>query len=100
MANPFSPTAGSNKVIAATTSSGSVALATQSSEETALISNDGTTGAYVKFGPSAPTATNADIPIAGGTSRVVAIDKTWTHAAAIMASGTANISIMLGYGGS
>lgn len=100
MANPFSQTTGSNKVIAATTTSGSVALAAITTEETILISNDGTTGAYVRFGSSAPTATNADLPIAGGTSRVVALDKSWTHAAAIMATGTANISFSTGYGGS
>lgn len=95
----FLPIADGSVKIAATTSSGNVSLGTLDiSVKDVLVTNLGTTTAFVKLGVSGVTAgTDNDVPIPAGQSRMLNREKA-THAAAIMSSLTGDVWFTLGVG--
>jgi hypothetical protein len=103
----FHPVPQSTKSVSASTTSGSVAFDLTimgSGGVDILVTNPGTTLAFVDFGSgSAPTASAVDTPIPAGSSRVLRVNNPdsapLTHAAAVMASGTATIYFTPGQGG-
>lgn len=86
--------------VSATTSTGNVSLgaAFAAREADIVVSNLGTTWAYVKFGASDVTATSAGFPVPPGTSIILGKPAQATHAAAIMVSGSATIAFTPGQG--
>lgn len=97
--HPFRPTLVGTVNVSATTSSQAVALATSPVfRKDVVITNTGTTTAFVEFGGSAVTAAAASgLPVLGpGQIRVHAGDA--THAAVIMASSTATVYFSAGVG--
>lgn len=104
----FQPTDGSTVKIAATVSSGRHILGGQPDTSDnqrfqVRVTNDGTTVAYIKFGDSTVAATAADIPLMPGSTSVFSLSvpygvTTGLYAAAIMASGTANVCFTTGVG--
>jgi hypothetical protein len=103
----FQPTDGSTAKISGTTTSARVILGGQPSPGgqrfQVRVTNDGTTVAYLKFGASTVTATTSDIPLMPGSTSVFSVtvpelNTTGLYAAAIMASGTANICLTTGAG--
>jgi hypothetical protein len=103
----FQPTDGATVKIAATTTTGNHILGGQPSPGGQRIqfrvTNDGTTVAYIRFGNSSVAATTSDIPLMPGSTSVLSVTvpdtlTTGLYAAAIMASGTANICFTTGVG--
>lgn len=103
----FQPTDGATVKIAATIASGRILLGGQPSPPgqrfQVRVTNDGTTVAYVKFGSSTVAATAADMPLMPGSTSVISLTvpdtvTTGMYGAAIMATGTANISFTTGTG--
>jgi hypothetical protein len=94
----FAPDFGAGTTISATTASASVTLTGQAvNDGDLLIYSPGTTLAFCKWGVGAQTATNAGVPIPPGTVQTFYKGNADT-VACIMASGTATIQIMPGYG--
>jgi hypothetical protein len=94
----FTAATGLTQTIAGTVASASITLtAVGVNNPHALISNEGTTTAFIRFGIGAQTATAADVPLLGGNQVVLNIGGANT-VAAIMATGTANIYVTPGYG--
>ena len=64
-----------------------------------LVANDGANTAFVIFGGSAVDATVTNgVPVLAGKSRLFGMGPQVTHAAAICASGTANLHFVTGRG--
>lgn len=103
----FQPTMGATVTIAATGTSARALLGGQPEAAGAKhqyrIVNPGTTLAYVRFGDKTVTATNADVPVLPGSALILTYQvpdgvTDGLYLAAILASGTATLSITTGVG--
>lgn len=87
--------------ISATTSSAATALATAGADNLRQIEiqNNGSAVVFVESGISTVVATvAASYPVLPGQSKVVTIQRTHTHIAAISASGTQTLYVSVGFG--
>ena len=97
--HPFKPTPAGTVNISATTSSQSVALSpVPLNRKDVVVTNSGTTTAFVEFGGSSVTASaSTGLPVLGGQQiRVHAGD--YTYAACLLASATGTVYFSSGVG--
>ena len=97
--NIFTKT-GNTVSVSATTSTGNVSLGSAFAgvECDVVVSNLGTTWAYAEFGNSAVEAASTSYPLGPGMQIALRKPAQSTHAAAIMASGSATILFTPGHG--
>lgn len=103
---PFNAYNGGDGVtMTATTASSSVALVGAStSAPFAFVCNQGTGWIFIKFGDSTVTASTASMAVPPGACSLVTITIVGsnafpTHMAAVTATGSANVQVTMGYGG-
>lgn len=85
-------------VLSASTTSASGAVA-MDCPTTVRVTNDGSMVAYVCSDVTAPTATSANTPIMPGATEMFSFNPQHKYVAAIMASGTANVTFCFSVGG-
>lgn len=87
----FSPS-GSSVKVAATTTTGQVSLGAVA--KSVRVFNAAAAPAFIAFGVSAATAAvdgTASVPVAAGATEVFSVNRTITHAAAILTTGTGDV---------
>lgn len=94
---------GSNVVVPATTVSSAatqlLAAIVPTGNYNVRVAQDGLTTGFIRFGNAAvAAATAADIPILGGSERILQWPGDATHCTVIMRSGTANFDVSFGLG--
>lgn len=95
---PFTPAPGKTVTVSGSTTSASTAIDTLTLGGQVLCTNAGTVVAFVKAGVGAQTATSADMPLAGGTSRIITVPAGTDTVAGITATSTANLYFTPGHG--
>lgn len=94
---PFQPTPGSTNSISVSTSSANANI--PEAGESILLTNSGSTLAYVRTGQGSSTAaTTADMPLAAGASRIITRSANHDYVAAITASSTTTLLVTAGTG--
>ena len=86
MTIPFGPQLGETVSVSATASTASAAISINRAS-TLVVSNTGSSLAYVSWGAGSATATTSDYPVLSGSKEPVTIPNTVTHVAAICDSG-------------
>lgn len=97
--NAFQPNDANTVNLATGTSTGNVALPTRVSNGLRVY-NSGTDTVFIKFGTSSSVtaATTTSMPIPGGAVEILSCPPTYTHVAAITASGTPTVYFTTGDG--
>lgn len=107
MAIAFQPTPGTTVAVTTSTTSARAAIkgdpVSPNTRMQFLVSNEGTTTAFVRFGDSTVTATETDTPVLGGRQQVFSVSTPdgvtdGVYVAAIAASGTGKVYATAGVG--